>query len=858
MKHAHPQKEEAGRDHESQEEKLMQELYDYILNETLKKSSIFLKVKELFDKLNVKIVPIPLKAFSKTPAIDGWTEDSYNPSLFSWARHYGNIGIIPGKSNLLIFDCDTQDTAQFFENFAQEIGLDLNTLIIKTRRGKHYYYYCTFSSELERKKYANGNIKLDIIAGNKYQVVAPYSLLKLNENGEILNPQAENYILFEYTPINVPERLQEITHEQYEKIIEELNRQFKKTQIEIQKTQVKTELQERELTDEEIEKLIEIIQPYWQEGYRQFFLLYLSGFLRKDLEISEDSVIKLYEYFIPGDDRQDIKDRIRAIIKTYEKDSKVVAGKSKLIEILGKKAANELCRKIKQALNISNTEDELESLLESLDIKEKEAISLKMRKYLFANFELWENQFGEPYISLSPVKHLKVESKDFKDFVQETSINIFNQAVHNAAMDEIISFCRYKAKSENKQYHVYTRIGYCEEENFIEVNLLREDSKILRISPDGIELDIPKLKFIANKHMLPITFDYDLFKSLKPEDFTENVVFDLFSKVFNIQSREELALLIGWMLKTFYPRGEYPILLILGEREGVGKSTTCKFIVQLLDPCKSPLKRVPRTVDDLYSLAKNNFILCFDNLSYISDDLSDALCQLSTGGSLSKRKLYTDAEIVDLPLKNPLILNSIYSIAQRRDLRRRCITLELKKPVEPKTLQELEKNFKEVATLIYSYLVFCVQEALKQKEIELKPLDIADTCYFVAKAYPVFFMDGNEFIQTLQENREELAREILESNILVQVIREKLEQETLGIWKTTARELLDELKKRYGNEKNIKLPSPEGIGKELKRLISDLEAINIKTEFIRTRKKRLIVFSYINPNSNINEEDLPF
>jgi hypothetical protein len=231
--------------------------------------------------------------------------------------------------------------------------------------------------------------------------------------------------------------------------------------------------------------------------------------------------------------------------------------------------------------------------------------------------------------------------------------------------------------------------------------------------------------------------------------------------------------------------------------------------------------------------------------------MSDALCQLSTGGSLSKRKLYTDSDVVDLPLKNPVILNSIFNILQRRDLRRRCIVIELKTPVERKTLKEIEETFKKLAHIIYSYLIFCVQEALKEKVIDLHLLDVADFCEWIAKAHPVYFMSGEEFIKTLQANREEVAREILESSLLLPIIQEKLEP--LGIWQTTAKELLDELKKRYPNEKN--LPStPEKIGRELKKLVSDLEeTANIKTEFIRTKKKRLIVFSYIQPNNEPEE-----
>jgi len=118
---------------------------------TLSSPSIYLKLFELFEKLNVKLCLVPLDPFSKKPSVVGWTDDDYNDLTYSWARHVGNIGIIPGRSNLLIIDCDNEETVNFFTKLAEEIDLSMDTLIVQTRRGKHFYYYCTFSHELEKK-----------------------------------------------------------------------------------------------------------------------------------------------------------------------------------------------------------------------------------------------------------------------------------------------------------------------------------------------------------------------------------------------------------------------------------------------------------------------------------------------------------------------------------------------------------------------------------------------------------------------------------------------------------------------------------------------------------------------------------
>ena len=326
---------------------------------TKNNTSLYFKLYELFiEKLKIKFCPIRLALYGKNPIDVGWTDPDYDPIPISWDRHPGNIGIIPGRSNLLIVDCDTKESIEFFENLARQIGLNLNTLIVKTRRGAHYYYYCPFSEQLEKKQFTNlnRNIKIDLLAGNKCQGVAPFSMLKLDHEGNILKKDAEEFILFTYEPIHVPEILPEITEEQYQALIKELEKTLQKTKEKIQTTATvittTTLDEERELTDEEIEKIVEILSEYFIEGQRQNVILYGAGYLRKKFNVSIESIYKLYERLQPIDDKKDVKARLAAIKKTFEKDLEDISGKTGLIQILGEEKANELCDKIKQALNV--------------------------------------------------------------------------------------------------------------------------------------------------------------------------------------------------------------------------------------------------------------------------------------------------------------------------------------------------------------------------------------------------------------------------------------------------------------------------------------------------------------------------
>jgi hypothetical protein len=175
-------------------------------------------------------------------------------------------------------------------------------------------------------------------------------------------------------------------------------------------------------------------------------------------------------------------------------------------------------------------------------------------------------------------------------------------------------------------------------------------------------------------------------------------------------------------------------------------------------------------------------------------------------------------------------------------LRRRCVVIELKKPTEIKSQKELDQIFRECAPHCYAYLVSCVQEALKNKVIDAPLLDLADFCEWVAKAHPVFFLDGKTFVETLKTNRDQTAIEILETNIVASFIVNKVEEE--GEWITTASELLREIRELYPYEKDIP-PTPDRMSREIKKIATDLESIGVKVEFTRTFKGKRIVFKKI-------------
>ena len=114
-----------------------------------------------------------------------------------------------------------------------------------------------------------------------------------------------------------------------------------------------------------------------------------------------------------------------------------------------------------------------------------------------------------------------------------------------------------------------------------------------------------------------------------------------FCSLVNLGDEQDFRLIVGWLLMTLNPNGPFPVLVLEGE-QGSAKSTTARALKQLIDPVTPLLRSLPRSERDLAIAANANWVLAFDNVSFIQDWMSDALCRLSTG-EVSEHGLSTRA-----------------------------------------------------------------------------------------------------------------------------------------------------------------------------------------------------------------------
>ncbi len=227
-----------------------------------------------------------------------------------------------------------------------------------------------------------------------------------------------------------------------------------------------------------------------------------------------------------------------------------------------------------------------------------------------------------------------------------------------------------------------------------EIDLGDDTNKVIQVTSEGYRVVEPTIPFIRTPEMQPLC------QPAIGSGFNE------FFGLLSITDPNDKKLIIVWLLSSMRPKPPYFILLLLGE-QGSSKSTTSTALKYILDPSDIPLRSLSNSERDLVINLNKRRVVCFDNLSKISDNMSDALCRASVGNGFSTRKLYTDSDEVVFKPQNPMILNGINNIIERQDLISRSIVIELPtiKPESRITEKEYYGRLEEIRPKVLGELL---------------------------------------------------------------------------------------------------------------------------------------------------------
>jgi hypothetical protein len=322
---------------------------------------------------------------------------------------------------------------------------------------------------------------------------------------------------------------------------------------------------------------------------------------------------------------------------------------------------------------------------------------------LFYDFEkrAWIRLPVDGHLETFPVDSEEMAHVLRKAFWEQTKRD-FEQpmAMPKKLLKEKIEFLSSMALFEGEQRTISLRVG-APQPRILYVDLCDTERRVVRISPAGWKIEKESAVYFrrsVDMLALPVPVRGGSAEELAP---------------FLNLPQEQLVLVIGWLLAALRSRGPYPLLALIGPA-GSAKSSFARFLRALVDPDRIPIAGPPRDVRDLNVASLNSHCLAFDNISSLSQALSDGLCRIATGGGIRERKLFTNREQSRFPsFSRPVIVNGVGEFITAPDLLDRSIVLHLQHLDSKQTEASMEQNFNAARSRIFGGLLDLMSEGVR-------------------------------------------------------------------------------------------------------------------------------------------------
>lgn len=391
---------------------------------------------------------------------------------------------------------------------------------------------------------------------------------------------------------------------------------------------------------------------------------------------------------------------------------------------------------------------------------------------------------GEPYLTTPEGGTLRVVSAEFKELLWKMHYQAYGKEPSCCLVNKTIKHLYMYGRTLVPVKKVHRRVAGVGNE--VSIDMATPDTTAIKITGDSIKIEPTNdIKFVRSRGQKAL-FVPSL--DCRPE------YLNLLKKYIPFKSEDDFVLFVSWLLGCLNSNGGYPILFLNGE-QGAGKSTACRLIKSLLDPSRSVLRNFPKSEKELMIAASNDFNLCFDNTSKITDKQSDNLCKLALGTSLTTRRLYSTAAEVHLYSKNPCVINGIGCIPTRQDLLDRSVivSLDFIPSSNRMTEKELMASWEQDRALIFGALCQAVSAAIKNYDSvsERKLPRMADFAKWIIAAEEMLPWLNGKFMNAIQNQRYNMVTEALDTDPVTMAVLSLMEHR--DAWTGRATELLDVL-----------------------------------------------------------------
>ena len=441
--------------------------------------------------------------------------------------------------------------------------------------------------------------------------------------------------------------------------------------------------------------------------------------------------------------------------------------------------------------------------------------------------QLFYDDQGDSYATYETGGHMEtaaVDSRQFSQWLMAKYYRTQRRSVPQQAMKTACEQLSAMAKFDGPKKNVFLRTARVGD--MVLVDLCNDSWQAVEVTAHGWSVsDSPRVPFIRRTGMRSLPMPVKDWDTLDP-------LFDL----LHIESVDDRILITAWLVNSMLPSSSYPILCVTGE-QGSGKTTLCRACQRAVDPHQVEGRSPPRNEEDIAVAAKNAQVLVYENLSTITQAISDALCRVATGAGFAARKLFTNDEERQLSFCRPVILNGIDDLATRSDLADRVVHIHLQ-PIQKSRRQteaHLWRDFDAMHGRLLGALLTLVSRVLATEHLDITLERMAEFTQIGAKTALALGRQPEEFLDAYRRNRDASSMTALESSAVGPVLQRLLATTPI---RRPIGALLNELQAQ-AHQHELRHPDwpkhPRALGNELRRLSPNFARIGITVHFPHRR-----------------------
>lgn len=455
--------------------------------------------------------------------------------------------------------------------------------------------------------------------------------------------------------------------------------------------------------------------------------------------------------------------------------------------------------------------------------------------------QVFLNQDGQAYGLMLDTPNARCErvgGSYLNSFIRKKYAEL-GQLLKSKDLDDINEALKAAAQISGLQAPVWYRVAKVDDG--IEIDLGDDAQRRIFVTPNRVEF-LPansKAIFMRTPHMGAVPVSGEVSSGdLKKID-----------KYLNM-AQQAKVLILGWLTYSIaHPKIEgtkYPILVLSGS-QGTGKTVMSKLLMRFADPGNLGVRTFPSNQKDLAIACQSSHILAYDNLRFLSPLMADALCIAATGGSITVRQLYTDAEVMAIRLHGAIILNGLHPFINQSDLAQRCLTIELL-PISKESRQtdaalqaQLQSDFSDIYLGLLDLIskIFAVLPTVKVKTAER----MAEFSHWLAAMEVVQGEPEGTYQNYYSEQIVGGQLEALQDNLFASELL-AFSKTLARPWSGTPTELYRALSERALPDLARSRDWPDNaiaMSKRLTPLIAPLEAQGIHLQFKRGKQRQIVI-----------------